>query len=521
MKTGLRRSSEELEKYKKEKIETKFTLKEQPNFKGSKEQLLLMQTYERQYRSGKPMISDEEWDKLLKETNYEESLDETVSPNGRTWIKMKAPLASLKKVQSIKEIKEFVKTFPEGQEFIVSGKLDGLTYDAIYKLVSKNVYKLYSIGTRGDGMNSLILHENALFGVKIDGLPEYITGDAVIELEKRGCVIDGIIELRGEAVTDRYWYKEYRGLDIKTTVARSIAAGIFNRIEPCNFNYIIEILSKYCIDTINKSNDEIWNNISKEGKQFVTKYSLVGKKSKYDAIITYSKEDKNLDLLVRDKDTLNWHTIGNNDYKGKCHEEQLSFISYSIASKQGNIDRGDIIRAIPEINYINDIKCFKNISAKTSNINKIVECIDNFYGTINGVRDLKKERIKIMLKYACDGLVIKPINSNNLTQGLNPVEKNGKIIIQHYPEDQRAIKLPTDKIKTKILKINYKVTKLGNTTVSADITPTIAEGGAVIKCVNLHNPIWLNMPTNSWIKEGIECNLQLSMDIIPVLSKII
>ena len=123
-------------------------------------------------------------------------------------------------------------------------------------------------------------------------------------------------------------------------------------------------------------------------------------------------------------------------------------------------------------------------------------------------------------KFPMDGIVIKPIGSNTESQNMEPYEKAGKIIVPKYPKDQIAVKLPTDASRTKILKINYKTTKLGNITVSADIIPTKVEGGAVVSNVNLHNPDWLKAPENQWIKEGVEAELRMAYDIIPILSEV-
>ena len=99
-------------------------------------------------------------------------------------------------------------------------------------------------------------------------------------------------------------------------------------------------------------------------------------------------------------------------------------------------------------------------------------------------------------------------------------EKAGKIIVPKYPEDQVALKLPIDPSRTKVLKILFKKTKLGNETVSCEIEPVMVEGGSLVQSVNLHNPVWLSQPENSWIKEGVEANLYLGNDIIPILKPI-
>jgi len=152
---GNRRDEKALEEYKKEQITLKFKLIEQPNFKGSKELLEYMQYCERAYRSGNPVISDEEWDRLVKETGYVESLDQVVSPDGRQWVKMKTPLLSLAKADSVEGFRKFASRFPEGQKFVVSPKLDGLTFNAVFSEVEDGSFVREHVTTRGDGINGL------------------------------------------------------------------------------------------------------------------------------------------------------------------------------------------------------------------------------------------------------------------------------------------------------------------------------------------------------------------------------
>ena len=511
--TGIRNSAENIEKNKKKRRTSKFKLREQPDFKGSKETLIKMQDAERLYREGKPVMSDEEWDKLVKETGYIESLDETVSPNGRLWYKMLAPLTSLNKCTSIEDLKKYRKRFPEDKKFIVSPKLDGLTFNLVYKENEDGDFERYMITTRGDGINGLALEENALKGVELYGCPEIIDRETVNRLNKLDCVIDGKIEIRGEAVIDRNDYSKVGPeQDYNDILARSIAAGIFNRKTPNNLSYISSLFP----DNIE------WEDMHKDYRKILYKYGIISKGKLKETSSPYDKACiRNKEIIVHNRNTNEWLAFKDSEYTGLTRKiETLHFISFSIASVNGNVDDPDILGIIPGILYVNNIKDFEGISKITNDINEIIESIDTFYGTINGERDLSKVRKKNKIRFACDGLVIKPVGSNNRTQRLDPYKKAGKIVVPRYPSDQIAIKLPTDKVKTRIKKINYTKTKLGNITCGAEIEPVKVEGGAIVSRVNLHNPSWLSLPENSWIKEGVECYLQMSMDIIPLISEI-
>lgn len=510
---GIRQSAEDLEISKRKKRTSKFKLREQPNFIGSPSLLAKMQDAERLYREGKPIMSDEEWDRLVKETRYIESLDETVSPNGRIWYKLSAPLVSLNKCTSIKDLHNYRNKFPKDQKFIVSPKLDGLTFNLVYKENENEDFERYLITTRGDGLNGLAIEKNALDGVELYGCPDIIDKNIVNKLRDLGCVINGKIEIRGEAVINRDDYSN-RGSEnnYDDILARSIAAGIFNRKIPNNLNYIVSLFP----DNLK------WEEMNKQQKKILYKYGIISKEnSKGEKSIYDIAEIINNEIFVRDKNSLKWESFKDVEYNGLIRKrETLHFISFSIASNNGNIDDPDILRLIPGILYINDIEDFKDIAKVTSDIEEIIKSIDVFYGTKNGIRDMSLERKKNKMRFACDGIVIKPIGSNQESQGLTPYKKGNKIIVPHHPVDQIAIKLPTDKVKSKIIKINYTKTKLGNITCGADIMPVKVEGGAIVSKINLHNPVWLSLPENSWIKEGAECYVQMSMDIIPLISPV-
>lgn len=152
---------------------------------------------------------------------------------------------------------------------------------------------------------------------------------------------------------------------------------------------------------------------------------------------------------------------------------------------------------------------------------EIKNIVNEFYGVDGKTnkRDKNLPRLRNMYEYACDGVVIKPIGSNKQTQNVNlRNSKNNpnKILQPKYPEDQIAVKLLSEIVRVKLAKIERNETELGNITCSGILDKEYrTESGALVSRINLHNPEWLE--NNSWIKEGKEYDMILSMDIIPVL----
>lgn len=479
--------------------ESKFKLIEQENFKGSQEKLEYMQRLERSYREGKPEVSDEEWDLLVKETNYKESLDEIISPDGRSWVKLAAPLGSLNKITSLESLEKFINQFPDNTILKIEPKLDGLTFNAVYRKNINGDYLLDKITSRGDGINGLAINENALLGVKID-LPRIIRRDSVNILEN--FIKNDKIEIRGEAVIKK---SNYEG----NIVPRSIVAGIFNRKIPMNLDGFIQ----YYFKETNKIHDEL----SKEDLKILKKYGL--------PIHTHDFFIFNHQLYYKKDGEAHKYHLTKSIKTPLNNKEEVDFVVFSIADKYGNniSDSKDLnklhLLGFNTINKNQILKDFSHHAEKESAFFEFVEIIDKMYGTFQFKRNYRLTRYKNELDYAIDGLVIKPLGSNTESQNMKPYKKGDKIIVPKYPKDQVAIKLQTDPVKTKILKINHITTKLGNKTCSADIEPTTVEGGAVVSKVNLHNPNWLSLPQNNWIQEGVECGLIMAMDIIPTLIK--
>lgn len=536
-KTGIRRSNDELEKFKRDKLANKFVLREQPDFKGDNETLEYMQFCERMYMIGKPVISDTEWDEMVKNSGYIESLGIVESASGRRYTTIKAPLVSLKKCCTYEDIKKFYEKYKD-HGFLVEPKFDGLTFNATYRKSDDGRYFLDNVGTRGDGLNSLLLNQNALFGVVRRGLPDYIDIDKLKEIVSNSkyhmSIIDEIesdeyFQIRGEAFVRKSDYSNKADSYWNDIVPRSIAAGIFNRKESKNYDFFIKSIYEKIYPLVKSG--ATGGEIQKATNKLLYKLDFDTKNFNHVIKFDDSGKFKKILCIARHADKTSFELPNEGNYiKQYFKVEHMDFVTFSIASgKYGNIDDPVFLNSLKEANNneINTVMYYSDhyfdgmFNNTVSSLEEICDIIDKFYGTDNFKRNYEKFRYKSNTDIPVDGIVLKIADSNNTTQGLTPRRKsNGEYVVPHHPVDQIAIKLPTDPVKTRINKIIYKETNLGNTTVSCEVEPVIAEGGTLVKNVNLHNPKWLALDENKWIKEGVECYLRLSQDIIPIISPI-
>ena len=536
-KTGIRRTNDELEKFKRDKLANKFVLREQPDFKGDNETLEYMQFCERMYMIGKPVISDTEWDETVKNSGYIESFGIVESASGRRYTTIKAPLVSLKKCCTYEDIEKFYEKYKD-HEFLIEPKFDGLTFNATYRKCNDGRYFLDNVGTRGDGLNSLLLNQNALFGVVRRGLPDYIDIDKLKEVVSNSkyhmSIIDEIesdeyFQIRGESFVRKSDYSNKADSYWNDIVPRSIAAGIFNRKESKNYDFFIKSIYEKIYPLVKSG--ATGGEIQKATNKLLYKLDFDTKNFNHVIKFDDSGKFKKILCIARNKDQTSFELPNEGNYiKQYFKVEHIDFVTFSIASgKYGNIDDPVFLNSLKEANNneINTVMYYSDhyfdgmFNNAVSSLEEICDIIDKFYGTDNFKRNYEKFRYKSNTDIPVDGIVLKIVDSNNTTQGLTPRRKsNGEYVVPHHPVDQIAIKLPTDPVKTRINKIIYKETNLGNTTVSCEVEPVIAEGGTLVKNVNLHNPKWLSLDENKWIKEGVECYLRLSQDIIPIISPI-
>lgn len=121
--------------------------------------------YTKLYDEGRPEISDKEWDdmyfelvRLEKKTNtyYEDSPTQRVNyqvVNALTKVEHNHPMLSLDKTKSLDEVRSFL----GNKDFIIMGKMDGLTCSLTYRNG-----KLVSAETRGNGIVGEDILHNAL-----------------------------------------------------------------------------------------------------------------------------------------------------------------------------------------------------------------------------------------------------------------------------------------------------------------------------------------------------------------------
>lgn len=524
---GNRRSEEELMKLTIENQKQLYKLEEQPDFKGTPEQLEMMQAFERAYIDGYPKISDEEWEILKYKFNYKESLVAT-APSGRTWVKLLAPLPSINKAATIEDIKAFCNKFP-GEEFIYEPKLDGVTANLRYVLddfTNETCYKLDCITSRGNGRYGLKLNEYALSGVKLNGVPKYIS----INYIKKICgYLPKYFEIRGEAVinkSEKNIKKYAKDHDINNTIAepivwRSIVAGIFNRKVPANLEGVIKYLYNMTLDELirNKGfysyeeNDWIYVEDNIENARLIA--SLGNDNHKF--LRTSS-------LYIRKDGLICIKHADGEDYCFYDDGEELDIVTFSCTIDGVNKDIEEL-KDIPDLIFISNIIQYPenkptDFYGKTKNIDEIVSKICKFYGcNENGKRDYKINRYRNTHQYALDGIVIKLANTSKETQNLdirNSKSNNNKLVIPKYPADQIACKFLSEVVWVTLKKIEKTETELGNVTCQGILDkPYQTESGAWVETINLHNERWLT--ENDWIKEGGTYPMVMAMDIIPTL----
>lgn len=100
------------------------------------------------YCSGKPTMTDQEWENIMAELKRVQPESEllkkgslAINMSGDRMAKLPLPMYSLEKVKSIEELNEWAEQFPVGTKFCVSFKYDGISL-----LVSNS-----RVWTRGDG----------------------------------------------------------------------------------------------------------------------------------------------------------------------------------------------------------------------------------------------------------------------------------------------------------------------------------------------------------------------------------
>ena len=552
--TGHRRDEDELREVTERLNELTYRLEPQPDFHGTDEELKMMQTLERYYIDGYPKVSDEMWDRLKHQYNYQESLT-SVAPSGRTWVRLQSPLPSINKAQSFEEFQRFCEQWPKGSKWLLEPKLDGLTANLVYEYDEMNgMYVLQFVTSRGNGRYGLKLWDHALDGMKTNGIPHAVEAIHVKEI----CGgLPEIFEIRGEALLqknqknlEKYGTADkersahgQNGPSMETVVWRSVVSGIFNRKVPSN----VPGLLQYCFE---KPANALWDDMSKPVERYGLEPQQQYGMSQFDgnalhvtdlsyARLFYSlTEDsrrflRGCELYVLKRVDGTW-SLYVRYVNGECllwndPGEEIYVVSYSASVNGVNLDT-NALKSIPGLLYVDDVHLLDGKShtvgertpfcLETDDIHEIFQKVYEFYGCDeNGKRDYSKPRYRNMHEFSIDGLVVKLKDSTESTQGMSirkSISGGSRLVVPKYPSDQIALKLLSEPVRVKLERIEYNQTKLGNVTCQGVLDhPYRTESGAFVDRINLHNPEWLAL--NDWIHEGGEYDMIMALDIIPEL----
>lgn len=418
------------------------------------------------------------------------------------------------------------------------------------EIIEQDRYVLESISSRGNGRYGLELNTYALSGVKVN-YPKEIKSECAAALFHNS---PDEFEIRGEAVipkNDRS-YNKYG----KNVVWRNIAAGIFNRQVPFNLKGVLEYISNNSCDNEGKyysikdedfmifnpefegrrcNTPEIYNNARLIASLFLNSDNEVVSFKRGDILtinlnnyeVTIKRSDGSVEKFIDDGEELDIvvYSISHNGSNIDINNEMFLNNNNNTCNNVNNKFSKLGFKTINEIDFENNVKneLLENGYSKTftitSNRDEIIDKVYEFYGISkeNNKRESDLARLRNSYEYATDGVVIKPINSDKITQNVDlRLGRNGKIVLSEYPEDQIAIKLLSEIVRVKLDHIEYNETKLGNITCTGVLDKAYrTESGAMVSNVNLHNIEWLK--ANDWIKEGKEYDLCMSLDIIPVL----
>ena len=459
-----------------------------------------MVKYDLAYRIGEPQISDAEWDRLVIETGYKETIHDQLlakSDNGRTRVPMKTPLASLRKYYRFDKLKDWLTAnFKEGEKFVVEPKLDGNAINISYNVLDDGTTTLRYIGSPGDGLASMIVFPNALDDVIMRGVPKTLTKEEVDIYRNNDAIIDGIIENRGEVIIDRKaWSEANPGFKYETW--RQMVAAIMCRQIGSSWTTVRQRLIP---------RDFSLTNSKDENKKIFAALGLIKplKELGYDKV-TYADNDfyvgetKISDLLP----TLN--------SKIRCYDEILDVVTYSCSTKEGNKD-ADFLREITSLKTFKDYTfstmdesfdpCTCRLVADISEIDKIEDYCNKFFC---GSEPLRNSGV-----YQCDGLVFKPKNAADKDMFKT---RNGGLA--HDPSNMIALKIMPETVETTILDIWSETTKKGNVTMHAKIEP-VTYLGSTIENINLFNQNWVEK-RKDWLYVGATIKVTFSGDLIPVI----
>lgn len=501
---GNRRCSDDLKRVTDEQNALTYTLEDQPHFVGTEEELRYMQSLERCYIDGYPKVSDEEWDVLKARHNYRESLVST-APSSRTWLKLMAPLPSIDKAGDLQALRDFLNRWPHGTTFLVEPKMDGLCANIRYDLEGDHYVKR-CVCSRGNGRYGLVLHEHALDGVEVKGIPETIDAS---EVERAVGQKPQYLDVRGEAVIP-LGSVNGGGCD-EPVVWRSVVSGMWNRKVPANISGLVQTLYGMTF--------EQWMQGRESREVEVKDVRIFGSLCPEIAAGCFGRSRYR--LFVTNERGIHAFNNSGVEVRYTPQPERLLVMAHSISLDGMNYDHPKI-RSVPGFCWVDGIRLrdgeLSPFVTQTSDHEAIIDLVARFYGCdANGKRDHSMPRYRNLHECALDGIVIKVRDTSIDMQGLqcrNSRGGVGKLVVPKYPEDAIACKLLSEMVRVKLERIESTTTTLGNVTLRGVLDRAyLTESGAYVSSVNLHNPHWLE--EHPWVREGAELDMVMAMDILP------
>lgn len=457
----------------------------------------LMKFWEASYRVGNPKMSDQDWDKLVEVTGYQELIGETaVSPNGRLYKDMLVPHISLKKVR-FTDVESFIMTMPE-DECVLEVKLDGNCMVVQYEVQADGTAKRICIGTSGNGVESLLLADHALDTVELNGIPEVLSAETVEKFKANDAVINNKIEICGEAIINaKNWMAKNPKADL--TTSRNALAGILNRKIPSTIRFIASY----------KENVE---EALKMFKVFIPLQKKGYSNFTADGEHVYADKD-GFEKMEIDGRILDANKKLNNNY------ETIDLVTYSCATKNGN-SNAEFLYECPELITLdivsledvekmsdaNDMCHIRFSFNRRTDLERVLAWVKKFNGYEDGIEYRKNGY------YLIDGICIK---SGKYDEG---IFRND--ILAHDPAGSRfAVKMMSPYTEVILTDIDYTITELGNETAHGTITNL--DGSDVVFCgATIHNVNLFNrniIESRPWIKKGAKVRLSFSGDLIPVI----
>lgn len=174
-----------------------------------------LEQYLEAYDSGTPLISDEEYDRLILNLKAIDPTNHFLKKIGTIDgdYEHKTPMLSLDKIHNFEDLESWLK----GVKYLCSLKLDGVAVSIHYKLIDGR-YHLHRAVTRGNGRVGKIITSVIQ---NLDNIPTSFESDKFDQ---------PYLEIRGECIINKIDFKILKQSNPEFVTARNLVAGSLNTI---------------------------------------------------------------------------------------------------------------------------------------------------------------------------------------------------------------------------------------------------------------------------------------------------